>query len=99
NEWKANPYANLLGQKAPGLLLQNLKLTSDENSVFMFARKKSVYLKKQRMAKLTTRALIKTIFAFLFCSFCLNFSISNPFAKSKTVENSIMVIYIGSPQA
>jgi hypothetical protein len=30
NEWKANPYANLHGQKAPGLLLQNLKLTSDE---------------------------------------------------------------------
>lgn len=32
NEWKANPYANLLGQKAPGLLLQNLKPTSDENA-------------------------------------------------------------------
>lgn len=32
NEWKASPYANLLGQKAPGLLLQNLKPTSDENA-------------------------------------------------------------------
>lgn len=33
NGWKACPYANLRGQKAPVLLLQNLKLTSDENAV------------------------------------------------------------------
>lgn len=32
NEWKACPYANLHGQKAPALLLQNLKPTSDENA-------------------------------------------------------------------